>query len=44
MQSKDKIPVLFVLFNRPELARESMATIRRYRPSRLYLAADGPRP
>ena len=44
MQSMNKIPILFVLFNRPELVRESMASIRRYRPSRLYLAADGPRP
>jgi hypothetical protein len=44
MQNMNKIPTLLVLFNRPELVRESMASIRRYRPARLYLAADGPRP
>jgi hypothetical protein len=44
MQTNEKIPILFVLFNRPEVVRESMAPIRRYRPARLYLAADGPRP
>jgi hypothetical protein len=44
MQPNEKIPILFVIFNRPELVRESMAAIRRYRPARLYIAADGPRP
>jgi hypothetical protein len=44
MQSSTKIPILFVIFNRPKLVQESMASIRRYRPARLYLAADGPRP
>jgi GT2 family glycosyltransferase len=39
-----KIPVLFVIFNRPDVAVESFQSIRRYRPDRLYIAADGARP
>lgn len=37
-------PVLFLLFNRPELTRRVFAAIREARPARLYVAADGPRP
>lgn len=37
-------PVLFMIFNRPELTRASFERIRRARPPRLYVAADGPRP
>jgi len=36
-------PVLFIIFNRPEYARESLAAIRAAKPKRLYIAADGPR-
>lgn len=36
--------VLLLLFNRPETTRAVFETIRRARPARLYLAADGPRP
>jgi hypothetical protein len=39
-----KIPVLFVIFNRPAVAVEAFQSIKRYQPERLYLAADGPRP
>jgi hypothetical protein len=42
MQSK--VPILFIISNRPEAAMESFQTIRRYRPDRLYLASDGPSP
>jgi len=38
------IAVLFLVFNRPEAVRSSLAAIRMYRPVRLYIAADGPRP
>lgn len=38
-----KSPVLFMIFNRPELTRASFAAIRQARPPRLYVAADGPR-
>jgi hypothetical protein len=36
-------PVLLIIFKRPETTRHVMAAIRRARPSRLYIAADGPR-
>lgn len=36
--------VLLVLFNRPAATRTVFEAIRRARPPRLYLAADGPRP
>ncbi len=38
------LPILYILFNRPDRIEPSFAPIRRYRPERLYLAADGPRP
>lgn len=37
-------PVLLLIFNRPDTTREVLAAIRRARPPRLYVAADGPRP
>lgn len=37
-------PVLFLVFNRPERTREVFSAIRAARPSRLFVAADGPRP
>jgi GR25 family glycosyltransferase involved in LPS biosynthesis len=37
------IPVLFLIFNRPEYTRESLAAIRNAKPKKLYIAADGPR-
>lgn len=38
-----KSPVILLGFNRPDLTRQVMDAIRRYQPSRLYLACDGPR-
>jgi hypothetical protein len=37
------VPILFLIFNRPELTRKAFEAIRRQRPERLYVAADGPR-
>jgi hypothetical protein len=37
-------PVLFVIFNRPETTRVVFEAIRKAKPPRLYIAADGPRP
>ena len=37
------IPVLFVFFNRREVALQSFERIRKARPAKLYLACDGPR-
>jgi len=36
-------PVLFLVFNRPETTLRVFQKIRNARPSRLYVAADGPR-
>lgn len=36
-------PVLFLVFNRPEKTRAVFDVIRKAKPSRLYVAADGPR-
>ena len=38
-----KLPILFLIFNRPETTRRVFAAIRAYRPERLFIAADGPR-
>lgn len=35
--------VLFLIFNRPDLTSQTFQAIRRARPQRLYIAADGPR-
>ena len=39
-----KLPVLFLIFNRPETTRRVFAAIRAYRPEKLFIAADGARP
>lgn len=36
-------PVLFLIFNRPKETKHVFAAIRKARPPRLYVAADGPR-
>lgn len=38
------VPVLFMVFNRPDTTAKVFAKIRQARPPRLYVAADGPRP
>lgn len=38
-----KTPVLFIIFNRPETTRRVFDVIRKYKPTELYIAADGPR-
>jgi hypothetical protein len=37
------VPVLLVIFNRPELTRRALAAFRRVRPKTLLIVADGPR-
>ena len=39
-----KIPILILAYNRPDLVARVMQVVQIYRPSRLYLACDGPRP
>jgi len=36
-------PILFLVFNRPAVTAQVFAAIRAARPTRLYVAADGPR-
>lgn len=37
------VPVLYLVFNRPDHTRRSFEAIRARRPTRLFIAADGPR-
>jgi hypothetical protein len=39
-----KAPLLFLVFNRPDITRRTFEAIRAAKPPRLYVAADGPRP
>jgi hypothetical protein len=43
MRYKVKSPVLFIIFNRPDNTRRVFEQIKKARPSRIYIAADGPR-
>jgi hypothetical protein len=36
-------PILFIVFNRPDVTRQVFDVIRDAKPPRLYIAADGPR-
>ncbi len=40
---KKIVPILFIIFNRPEIARQSFEHIKAVKPKRLYIASDGPR-
>jgi hypothetical protein len=39
-----KTPVLFLIFNRPDKSLEVFNAIRKARPEKLFVGADGPRP
>jgi hypothetical protein len=43
MAEVTEVPILFLIFNRPETTARVMDAIRAGRPKRLYVAADGPR-
>ena len=36
-------PILFIVFNRPELTRTVFDSIRQVKPAKLFIASDGPR-
>jgi hypothetical protein len=38
-----KVPILFLIFNREEIALKSFESIKKYHPATLFIAADGPR-
>lgn len=42
--NKNKLPVLFLIFNRKDVSIEAFKEIKKYNTDRLYIAADGPRP
>ncbi len=44
MPSGAEIPVVLILFNRPDCLRQVVEALRRVGPKRLFLVADGPRP
>lgn len=37
------VPILFIIFNRPQIARQAFDRIRHIQPSTIYIASDGPR-
>jgi len=37
------VPILFLVFNRPDLTAEVISVLRQVSPKRLFVAADGPR-
>lgn len=43
MTSKYNTPILFLIFNRPETTRVVWQAIKKQKPSKLFIAADGPR-
>ncbi len=43
MQSYFETPILFLLFNRPDTTRVVFDQIKKVKPMRLFVAADGPR-
>jgi len=43
MTYKVKSPILFLIFNRPNESRTVFDAIKKAQPSKLYIAADGPR-
>jgi len=43
MSSSFDIPILFIIFNRPDTANKVFEQIAKMRPRYLYIAADGPR-
>ncbi len=43
MEKRFNTPILFLIFNRPDTTEQVFQQIRKMKPSRLYVAADGPR-
>lgn len=43
MNDSFKIPILFLIFNRPDTTQKVFNEIKKVKPSRLFIASDGPR-
>jgi hypothetical protein len=41
---REKVPILLVIYNRPDNTRRVVEALRPIRPTQLFVAADGPRP
>lgn len=39
----NKAPLIFIIYNRPDLTAISLNVIREYKPNRIYVVADGPK-
>ena len=44
LQDNYRTPILFLVFNRVETTKQVFEAIRKVKPSKLYIASDGPRP
>ena len=38
-----KVPVTIIIFNRPETINSVLRSIKEYRPTEIFIIADGPR-
>ena len=38
-----EVPILFIVFRRPQIAQKSFERIRKWQPRKLYIACDGAR-
>jgi len=43
MNNNFEVPILFIVFNRPDTTKRVLEAIGKIRPSKLFIAADGPR-
>jgi hypothetical protein len=43
VENSAKVPVLMIVFNRPDTTKVVLDRIREYKPTHLYITADGPR-
>lgn len=41
--NKEKTPVIFIIYNRPDLTQKVLESISEYQPDKLYVVADGPK-
>mgnify|MGYP005768112159 FL=1 len=43
-KAKNDVPVFLIFFNRPDIFRHVFEAVKKARPTKLFLACDGPRP
>ena len=42
-KNKSKLPILMMVFNRPDLTRKVFNEVKKYKPKKLFISCDGPR-